>query len=74
VGIVGAADGKNRRAFFFPDCAPLIPDVDFSAKCAELCCSANGAKYDSQGQALSGAKRVAPGYQISIEASTESAK
>ena len=36
--------------------------------------SAEGARYDSQGQALSNAKRVAPGYQISIEESTESAK
>jgi len=26
-------------------------------------CSAKGAKYDSQGQAMSAAKRVAPGYQ-----------
>ena len=36
--------------------------------------SANGAKYDSQGQAPSEARRVAPGYQIRLQESTESAK
>ena len=36
--------------------------------------SAKGAEYDSQGQALSYAKRVAPGYQMSIAESTEGAK
>jgi len=36
--------------------------------------SAKGAEYDSQVQALSNAKRVAPGFEISIPGSTESAK
>jgi hypothetical protein len=36
--------------------------------------SAKGAEYDSQGQALSGAKRVAAGSQKQVEVSTERAK
>src|SRR5215218_6175654 len=36
--------------------------------------SAKGAEYDSQGQAPSTARRVAPGKQEPIEGSTESAK
>ena len=39
--------------------------VGFASKVRNLCESAKGAKYESQGQALSGAKRVAPGkYNI----------
>ncbi len=37
-----------------------IDDSNLNAKARNIL-SAKGAKYDSQGQALSGAKRVAPG-------------
>jgi hypothetical protein len=37
-----------------------------SAKGAQYVGSAKGAQYDSQGQALSGAKRVAPGVTIKM--------
>jgi hypothetical protein len=35
---------KTAALFSFLDCFPPTPDVDFSAKGAEICCSANGAE------------------------------
>jgi len=40
-----------------------IVTQDFSVVLRLVLESAEGAQYDSQGQALSGAKRVAPGWQ-----------
>jgi hypothetical protein len=46
--------------------ASKIRILSLSAKGTKYVSSAKGAQYDSQGQALSGAKRVAPGYKDQV--------
>ena len=45
----------------FPECCAVPSAIGFSSKVEVDLRSAKGAEYDSQGQALSEAKRVAPG-------------